>query len=132
MKNLEEYRQTVFTREPDNLSEFMDKTKEIDYGVSLNDLLQAFSKLIEQKEINKPLNTKVTNKEYSVHKRCSEIKKILKDKKRINFKDLFESFNKEYVVVTFLAILSMSRNQEIVIEQESNFNNIIIKGKGEA
>lgn len=132
MKNLEEYRQTVFTKEPNNLSEFIDYTKEIDYGVSLNDLIEAFSKLIGQNEIKKPLNTKITNKEYSVHKRCSEITKILKSKKRINFKDLFESFNKEYIVVTFLAILSMSRNQEIVIEQESNFNNIIIKGKGEA
>lgn len=132
MKKLEEYRQTVFTREPDDLSEFIDNKKEIDYGISLNDLLDAFSKLIEQKELNKPLNTKITNKEYSINKRCSEIKKILKNKKRIDFKDLFESFNKEYIVVTFLAILSMSRNQEITIEQESNFNNIIIKGKGES
>lgn len=132
MKKLEEYRQTVYTREPDNLSNLIDDSKEIDYGVSLNDLLNAFSKLMEQKEINKPLNTKITNKEYSVNKRCSEIKKILKTKKRINFRDLFESFNKEYVVVTFLAILSMSRNQEVIIEQESNFNNIIIKGKGES
>lgn len=132
MKKLEEYRQTVFTREPDNLSEFINESKEIDYGVSLNDLLEAFSNLIEQKETKKPLNTKITNKEYSINKRCSEIKKILKTKKRIEFKDLFETFNKEYVVVTFLAILSMSRNQEIIIEQESNFNNIIIKGKGES
>ena len=35
-----------------------------------------------------------------------------------------------YVVITFLSILSMSRNQEIDIEQEYNFKNIIIKEKG--
>jgi len=132
MKKLEEYRQNVYTKDPDNLSEFIDNTKEIDYGVSLNELLDAFSKLLEQKESKKPLNTKITNKEYSISKRCLEIKKILKSAKKINFKDLFETFNKEYVVVTFLAILSMSRNQEIIIEQENNFNNIIIKGKGES
>ena len=39
--------------------------------------------------------------------------------------------SKDYIVVTFLAILSMSRNQEIEIIQESNFKNIIIKEKGE-
>ena len=132
LKKLEEYRQTVFTKEPNNLSNYIDNTKKIDYGVSLNDLLEAFSKLIEQKETNKPLNTKITSKEYSVNKRCSEIKKILKSKKRIEFQELIDSFTKDYIVVTFLAILSMSRNQEIIIEQENNFNNIIIKGKGES
>lgn len=132
MKKLEEYRHTVFTREPDDLSQFIDTSKEIDYGVSLNDLVSAFSKLMEQNKTNKPLNTKITNKEYSINKRCAEIKNILKNRKKINFKDLFESFNKEHIVVTFLAILSMSRNQELIIEQENNFNNIVIKGKGES
>jgi hypothetical protein len=60
-----------------------------------------------------------------------EIKNILKKKSKVNFFELFDVFSKEYVVVTFLAVLSMSRNQEIEIEQETNFKNIIIKEKGE-
>ena len=39
-------------------------------------------------------------------------------------------FTKDYVVVTFLSILSMTRKQEIELEQEDNFKNIIIKEKG--
>ena len=128
-KELEEYRQEIYTREPDNLLDYQD-TKEIDYGVDLNDLLQALSKFLEQKELDKPLNTKITNKEYSVTKRSIEIKNILKKKKKINFTDLFEIFTKEYIVITFLSILAMSRKQEIEIEQENNFKNIIIKEKG--
>jgi len=54
----------------------------------------------------------------------------LKTKKKVNFTDLFEVFTKEYVVITFLSILAMSRKQEIEIEQEHNFKNIIIKEKG--
>lgn len=130
-KKLEEIRHEIYTKEPDNLTEYQDSNNEINYGVDLSDLLEAFSKFIEQKELDKPLNTKITNKEYSVHKRCAEIKKILKNKSKIDFTDLFEIVSKDYVVVTFLAILSMSRNQEIEIIQESNFKNIIIKGKGE-
>ena len=73
---------------------------------------------------------------------CSDISRIARNtkdllsiveelkKKKVDFRDLFESFTKDYVVVTFLSILSMSRNQEIEIEQENNFNNIIIKEKG--
>jgi len=129
-KELENYRSEIYTREPDNLLEYQDEQKEIDYGVDLNDLLEAFSKFMEQKELDKPLNTKIANKEYSVSRRSFEIRKILKEKKKIEFKELFEVFTKEYVVVTFLSILAMSRKQEIEIEQESNFNNIIIKEKG--
>jgi len=129
-KDLESLRKEVYTREPENLLEYQENEKDIDYGINLNDLLEAFSKFIEQKELDKPLNTKVTNKEYSVAKRSFEIRKILKDKKKIDFKDLFEEFTKDYVVVTFLSILSMTRKQEIELEQEDNFKNIIIKEKG--
>ena len=128
-KELESYRQEIYTREPDNLLDYKDN-KEIDYGIDLNDLLSALSKFLEQKELDKPLNTKITNKEYSVTKRSSEIRNILKKKKKVNFTDLFEVFTKEYVVITFLSILAMSRKQEIEIEQENNFKNIIIKEKG--
>ena len=128
-KELEEYRQEIYTREPDNLLDYKDN-EEADYGVDLNDLLEALSKFLEQKELDKPLNTKITNKEYSVSIRSSEIRNILKKKKKINFTDLFEVYTKEYVVITFLSILAMSRKQEIEIEQENNFKNIIIKEKG--
>ena len=128
-KELELERQEVFTREPDRLEEYKSDEK-IDYGVNLDDLLEAFKNFIQEKENDKPLNTKITNKEYSITKRCYEIKNLLKKKKKVDFKELFEEYNKEYIVITFLSILSMARNGELVIEQESNFNNIIIKEKG--
>jgi len=130
-KKMEEYRQEIYTKDPNNLLEYKEVEENIDYGVDLNDLIEAFSKFIEQKQLDKPLNTKITNKEYSVGKRCHEIKKILKNRSKVEFRELFEEFSKEYVVITFLAILSMSRKQQIEIEQESNFKNIIIKEKGE-
>ena len=128
-KELEEYRQEIYTREPDNLLDYKEN-KDVDYGIDLSDLLSALSKFLEQKELDKPLNTKITNKEYSVSIRSHEIRSILKKKKKVNFTDLFEIFTKEYVVITFLSILAMSRKQEIEIEQENNFKNIIIKEKG--
>ena len=130
-RKLEEYRHEIYTREPDNLLEYKEEDNSDNFGVDLNDLLSAFSNFIKQKELDKPLNTKITNKEYSVGRRCHEIKKILKQKKKIIFTELFDNFSKEYVVVTFLAILSMTRKQEIELEQEDNFKNIFIKEKGE-
>lgn len=129
-KELEEYRKEIYTKEPDNMLEYKDSNDNIDYGVDLNDLIEAFSKFLKEKELDKPLATKVSTKEYSVGKRSFEIRNILKKKKKIEFSELFDICTKEYIVVTFLAILAMSRKQEIDIEQESNFKNIIIKEKG--
>lgn len=129
-KGLENFRHEVYTKEPNNLLDYQEENPNIDYGVDLNDLLKAFSKFLEQKELDKPLNTKVSTKEYSVSKRSYEIKNILKERKKVNFTELFEVITKEYVVITFLAILALSRKQEIEIEQENNFNDIIIKEKG--
>lgn len=128
-KELEEYRSEIYTRTPDNLLEYKDD-EVIDYGVNLDDLINAMSKFLEQKQLDRPLNTKITNKEYSISKRSSEIRNILKKKKKIKFSELFETFTKEYIVVTFLSVLSMTRNHEILIEQENNFKDIIIKEKG--
>ena len=42
--------------------------------------------------------------------------------------DLFEIRTKKYVVVTFLSILEMSKDKEIVIKQNGNFEDIVIEG----
>jgi segregation and condensation protein A len=112
---MEELRNDVFTRLPDNLSKFKNDSNNNDIEISLTDLVDAFSNFLEQKELEKPLNTKITNKEYSVKKRCSEIKKILKKKKSVEFRELFEHYSRSYIVITFLAILTMTRNQDICI-----------------
>ena len=41
--------------------------------------------------------------------------------------ELFTRRDKSYVVVTFLSILEMAKDLEISIEQDNNFNDIIIK-----
>ena len=82
-KDLENLRQEVYTREPNNLIEYKEEDTIIDYGIDLNNILEAFSKFIRQKELDKPLNTKVTNKEYSILKRSNEIKDLLKKRKQI-------------------------------------------------
>ena len=68
---------------------------------------------------------KITKKEMSVEERTISIKNILKKKKKVNFLELFDVLNKEYVVVTFLAILEMARRNELKISQEYEYGDII-------
>ena len=126
LRNLETIRSKIHTRESEELLNYANND-DIDYGIDLDDLVNAFQKFLEYKEMTKPLNTKIEKKEYSVFERCEEIRDKIKIKGTIKFEDLFEIVTKEYVVVTFLAILSMAKKQEISINQDNNFNNITIK-----
>ncbi len=125
-KELEQERNNYYTKIPSNLEEYQNNEKKARIeNVSLDDLVEAFKKFLERVEQEKPVNTKVTKKEISVEDRIVNIKERFKKEKRIDFFDLFEVKTKEYVVVTFLAILEMAKNKEINIIQEDNFKNII-------
>lgn len=130
-RNLESERHELYDRVPSLLNEFHSDKVIIDEDISLNDLLEAFIKFQEKKESIKPLNTTITKKEYSVHKRATEIKHKLKKYKTVKFNDLFDIFNKPYVVVTFLAILNLAKDGEVDIKQDSNLDYIILSVKGE-
>ena len=125
-KVLEENRSNFYTKTPSDISLYSEKSLNND-NVTVDDLIDAFKKFMERREFEKPLNTKITTKELSVSDRVVEIRNILRNKKSVNFMELFTRRDKSYVVVTFLSILEMAKDLEISIEQDNNFNDIIIK-----
>lgn len=128
LKKLELERKELYTKAPSMLNEY--KEKNIVSNVeSINLLTEAFKDFLKKKELDKPIDTKVTTKEYSVQKRNQEIKEILKKHKKIEFTELFTTNTKEYIIVTFLSILDLTRKQEIKIIQETNFDKIYLIDK---
>ena len=128
-KSLEEERHKIYTKSPENIKEYLPEVEVIsNTDVTLNDLLEAFQKFLDRQKDKEPLSTKVTKKEMSVEERRVSIRKMLKTKKKFNFLELFDVLTKEYVVVTFLAILEMARQNELVIKQDSNFGEIMCEG----
>ncbi len=123
-KNLESERKQIITKMPENIKEYGDNISN-NGDITLNDLIEAFQKFLDREKENQPIQTKVTSKELSVEKRRTSIRNILFKKKRVNFIELFETINKEYVIVTFLAILEMAKDNEIKLYQDKNFDNII-------
>lgn len=124
-KELEEVRREFYTKAPESLKEYAPEGTIISSDVTLDDLMTAFQKFLKRKELEKPLSTTVTTREITVEDRRKSIKKILIEKKKVDFFELFEEVTKEYVVVTFLAILEMAKKQELTIHQENNFDNIV-------
>lgn len=123
--DLEQERQQYYTKKASDISEYDIETK-LNDDIQLSDLLKAFEKFLQKKEDNKPLNTKITSKEYSITKRSKEIKDIIKNKKRVNFKELFNINTKSYIIVTFLSILVLAKNNDIKLIQENNFEDIVL------
>lgn len=118
-------RKDIYTKLPENMQNYKEEDMAIHSDVTLDDLIEAFQKYYQRKIDNRPLKTKVTVNEISVSSRKYEIKRLLKDKKRVSFFELFPVVTKEYVVVTFLAILEMAKNHEMRITQENQFDDII-------
>ena len=126
-KELEVERQKIYIKSPEKISNYIDNTITNDGDTSIDDLVNAFKGFLERLDREKPITTKITNKEYSVKSRKQGLRKLLKEHPRVKFTELFEETNTPYIVVTFLSILEMTKEKEIVLRQDGNFKDIIIE-----
>ncbi len=124
---LEQKRGEVYTKLPESLKEYIEDSGIQKGEYNIEDLLNAYKLFIERENLSKPLNTKITKKEISVDDKIKDIRQILKKRQKINFIELFTEITKENVVVTFLSILEMCKNNEILLSQEDNFSPIMIE-----
>ena len=127
-EDLELNRKQFFSKKPEDLRNYQEQ-EVIEEEYDINLLIDALNKFLVRKKKEKPLNTKITKKEYSVSKRNVEIKNILLKKKKVKFEELFDVYKKDYIVVTFLSILDLIKKQEINVVQENNFSSILISIK---
>ena len=119
-------RKEMFSKVPSMLDEFHDDSVKINDDVTLEDLINAFLKFQEKKELDKPLNTVITSKEYSIDEIGHKIINKLKVKKNFKFEDLFEERNRSYVVATFLTILDLTRKGKLLLKQDHNLGEIVL------
>lgn len=127
LKELAHERSLMFDKMPSDCSCFVDYDECKGIG-NVYDLSKALERVLQNLNDMKPTPTKITYKEYSVYERGLEVKKIIFDKKRVLFDELFSVKSRDYVVVTFLSILDLARNHEIMIEQDNNFCDIYLMG----
>ncbi|WP_243290115.1 segregation/condensation protein A [Bacillus sp. FJAT-47783] len=131
LKAKEEERAQVFTKPPSDLSDFAinEQVVKQQSDVTIYDMIGAFQKMLRRKKLQKPLSTRITRQEIPIEKRMNEIIEDLRiNRVKRHFYDLFPAHQKEYLVVTFLAILELMKKQYIHIEQERNFSDIYIYG----
>lgn len=120
-------RSNFYTKSPAILDDITNDTSYNFGDLSLDDLINAIKEFKEREKYSKPLNTKITKREYSIEKRINDIRSILKVREKFEFLELFNEPSRDFLIVTFLSILTMSKNEEIALSQEDNFKPIMIE-----
>lgn len=52
---------------------------------------------------------------------------VLHSKKSAYLEELIEEYNRPYLVVTFLGVLEMVKEKDVIIKQDKNFDKILVE-----
>ena len=116
-RKLEEARGQYYTKPAIDFSEFIDDKFTLDIEYDTTELILAFEKLLRRQKLETPIPTTIVAEKVTVEDRVLAIREALLFRKRVKFSELFERFDKEYIVVTFLAMLEMAKAGDIVLLQ---------------
>jgi segregation and condensation protein A len=94
-------------------------------NATLFDLLKALKRAIERAP-DAPESHVVTRFPITVEEKSEEIVHILRTRPSVRFFELIGGLTKMHIVVTFLALLELAKIQMILIQQEGEFDDIVI------
>ena len=134
LQDKEQERGQFFTKPPSDLTAFSnEETTVSDLDVTVYDMLGAFHKLLRRKKLKRPYTATVSRQEIPIERRMDEILSVLKrSRKLFKFDELFAAGDKEVLVVSFLAVLELMKQNEIIVEQRESFSELFIRVKGGA
>ncbi len=108
-----------------------EKVKVVMKDVVLDQLLDAFAKLLTREEIKKTVQDeqpkKIVKDRFTVAEKIISIRNYAKERKRFAFEDLFgEDMTKSELINVFLALLELLKLQTVKVIQGGTFGNITI------
>ena len=124
-------RQTMHSKIPSALEEYLPSGEEtIPEGMEVYDLIKAMQRGMQSRAFLQPLESKIARVEISNDERTEQIRSyFLRHKdKTVDFEDLFDEGDRYFAIVTFLSILVLVKNSELLITQSGNFEKIYLKG----
>ena len=125
-----EKRQLIHTKAPALMDDYVVDTSEmIPQNLEVYDLIRAMQKMFQRKALMAPLESKIARIEISIDERSDQIRQYFRIHKnqKVKLEDLFDEPTKIYFVITFLSILVLVNKNELIIEQNGNFEDIYLK-----
>lgn len=127
LKEKETSANQIFTRPPSVFEGSNLQTDMVRGDISIYDMLGALNKMIQRKKWDKPLDSTVTRAEIPIEERMNQMMDIVKESKTaILFEDLFTYKTRSHIVITFMALLELMKNNEINCEQASHFKDLYL------
>lgn len=96
------------------------------------ELVDAFKNVLQRKSWRHPIERTVRTSEISVEDRMEEIVELLEINNQINFDALFTDYRKSEIVVTFLSVLQLLKENKVECLQNEQFGNLILSRVGVA
>ncbi|ALX47994.1 segregation/condensation protein A [Lentibacillus amyloliquefaciens] len=129
-KNLEDKEMEanqVFSRSPVFLEYPETKPPAVKGDISVYEMIDALGKMFERKKWHEPLETRVKSSEIPIEQRMTEVlDKVKYSSSGIAFDELFEYPSKSHIVVTFMAILELMKNNEVMCIQKNHFEQLYV------
>ena len=121
-------RSLYYTKEPVAVDDLIGQEKPLKRGqVKKIDLFHAMEKILERKKFSEKVEKTITPDDTTIEERIIFIEERLKQHhKGCSFESFFETPSKTEVVTTFMALLEMMKNGQIVAQQERNYETIML------
>ncbi|TDM04298.1 segregation and condensation protein A [Macrococcus carouselicus] len=116
-----------FIKAPNDLSQF-ERTEEQELVLNITDLIAAYEKAKNRRKRVAPVTVTVSRENYTIQQASDAITEKLQKASEIRFTDLFYfSETRHQLVTLFMAMLEMMKNQQIKVEQQQLFGEIMIR-----
>jgi len=127
----EEQSQRIFAKPKEDLAPYMKEADEY-LNLDLNQFVKAFHLFLQKKKKLEEIKrnyAKVERQKITIEQRIEHIRNMfrLKERKKLNFKDLLTAESNRYeVVLTFTSMLEMIRPKAVVVRQNVNFGEVYV------
>lgn len=122
LKEKEQDDHQIFTRPPVIFKDLDTNVPIVKGDLSIYDMLGALNKMFKRQQWNKPQETRITRTEIPIEQRMEEVLAIVKvSQTGITFDKLFPYNSRSHIVITFIALLELMKNNEIYCKQADHF-----------
>ncbi|WP_368242809.1 segregation/condensation protein A, partial [Enterococcus faecalis] len=119
-----------YTKEPMDMDDYKEEDTTLPPNqINTIDLFLAFHAMLEKKKNRQPVETTVASDDVSIEEKITAISERMRQVqkgKAVSFDSFFDSYSKQEIVTTFMALLELMKTGVIYAEQENNYSEILL------
>lgn len=120
-------REHYYSKNHSDLTEHQQSVPLTEGELTLEDLIGAFGELLKKKDWREPKPNTIELEEVTITEKIEWLEnKFTEQRKRISFRTLLNIPTKKELIVTFLAVLELIKENKLLIEQQGSFGEIYL------